>query len=213
MHYQYRTEGKVAVLVCGRKDDPQVQRLMDEIPRKALGFSVQLFVPDAPDASHGMALRAGIAHALSLNYDFVFVLRGDGRHDPQLISTMIKILARGMVDLVSVSRYMRRSDRHYAPTLEAELNDAMIAAAVSKVLKNDFTDVSSGYFGATRELLARTPLTTNGEGIELELLLRAGLSGAQILEIPHPLLAAGDSQFEEQRAVLMNTLQEMKLTL
>jgi hypothetical protein len=218
MELSYRKEGKVAVLVFGSAQSSFMQRTLDGVPRKVLNFSVQVFIPDAPDAQYGAAVRAGLAHALLQKYDYVIKLDGDGRHDPQLVSTIIKILARGGVGLVTTSRYLRKSDRHAQPQVREELEDSMLSAAVNRVLKTDFTDVTSNYFGISSELLQQLSLTTEGEGLELELILKAALAHkANVLEIPHPLIsnthAYDKARLETHISVLTDTLKNLNRSL
>ncbi len=145
---------------------------------------------------YGQSVIDGLSYAKNHNYDYVVKMDGDGQHEVDYLGTMIKILKRGGVDYIISSRYMRKIDRLSKPPLDRNLVNVMMTASINKITRRNLSDVFCGFFALTVPLIKKLKLRTKNYGLELEMILKAHFSGADILEIPHPLIyTKGSSKF------------------
>lgn len=211
---------KALVVIPAFNEERTIAAIVGQIPEEVAGVAVHVLVindgstdltgpvversrgtvlHNAERRGKGAAVQTGFAHALREGYRFVVSLDGDAQHDPRYVATIIKILKRGGVDLVTSSRYLRQMDAVSKPPLERKLVNVMMTGAVNRLTGLRLTDAFCGVFGARTDFFADKPLTTKDYGIVLELILRTHFSGGAILEIPHPLIyyREGNSKFRE----------------
>lgn len=200
---------KALAVIPVLNEEQKIKSVIQAIPQKVLDVEVKTLVVNdgSTDRSeqiaryngalvinhskrlgYGRSVRDGFNYAKKHHYDYVVKLDGDGQHEVQYLSTVVKILRRGGVDYVVSSRYKRQIDQLTKPPLERRLVNIMVTGAINKITKQKLTDVFCGFFGLTTALLRKMRLRTDGYGLELEMLLKAHFSGANILEIPHPLI-------------------------
>ncbi len=128
----------------------------------------------------GCALRTGFKWALEQGLDGVITLDADGQHLPRQIPDFIEQRRATGADLIIGGR--------------AHLFDGMLprrrmanrfsAWAVAKASRTDIKDSQSGYRFYSAHLLREVPLRTEGFDMETEVIIRAGVRGLKVIQIP-----------------------------
>lgn len=130
----------------------------------------------------GAAVQTGLIFAAREGYDVVVRTDGDGQHDPQDISRLVRALQESGADLVIGSRYIE--DRGYVTPLARRFGIEILARVISFVTRQHFTDPTSGFWAFSRRtirLCARFYPHDYPEPESVVLLHRAGL---RLREIP-----------------------------
>jgi glycosyltransferase involved in cell wall biosynthesis len=92
----------------------------------------------------GGAVRAGMRYASRCHFDYVIQFDADLQHDPLFLAAIREKLES--CDVVVGSRFLGLSD--YDMSLTRRLASRILSRAVSRRVKTELTDVTSGYRGA-----------------------------------------------------------------
>ena len=128
----------------------------------------------------GGALKTGFAWALEQQLDGVITLDADGQHLPRQIPLFIEHRRTTGADLIIGGR--------------AHLFDGMLprrrmanrfsAWAVAKASRTNIQDSQSGYRFYSSRMLREIPLRSEGFDLETEVIIRAGVRGLRVEQIP-----------------------------
>jgi len=128
----------------------------------------------------GCALRTGFNWAIEQGLDGVITLDADGQHLPRQIPDFIEQRRATGADLIIGGR--------------AHLFDGMLprrrmanrfsAWAVAKASRTNIKDSQSGFRFYSARLLREIPLRTEGFDMETEVIIRAGVRGLKVIQIP-----------------------------
>jgi glycosyltransferase involved in cell wall biosynthesis len=128
----------------------------------------------------GAALKTGFAWAAGQQVDGVLTLDADGQHLPREIPKFLEARRTTGADLIIGGR--------------AHLFDAMLprrrmanrfsAWAVAKASRTNIKDSQSGYRFYSQRVLREIKLRSDGFDMETEVIIRAGVRGLQIVQIP-----------------------------
>lgn len=128
----------------------------------------------------GAALRSLFKKALELGADVVVTLDADNQHDPNDIPKLIAPILRGEVDIVNGSRFLR--DIGNEIPLHRKLGNKFLSKLTNTASNVNVTDTQSGFRAYSRKALERIEITTDGIGVDTEILLKA--NGLRIKEVP-----------------------------
>jgi hypothetical protein len=138
--------------------------------------------------SHGHNRGKGRAIASVLEYvdpaaiDAVVLLDGDGQHCPTDIPTVLDPVMAGESDLVVGSRYM---DATAGETpLYRRLGQTVLDVLTNRLSGADVSDTQSGFRALSPRAVAELDITTDGMGVESEMVLSAVESGLVVTEAP-----------------------------
>ena len=128
----------------------------------------------------GSALRTGFRWAIEQGLDGVITLDADGQHLPRQIPEFIEQRRATGADLIIGGR--------------AHLFDGMLprrrmanrfsAWAVAKASRTKIKDSQSGFRFYSTHLLREIPLRSEGFDMETEVIIRAGVRGLKVIQIP-----------------------------
>jgi glycosyltransferase involved in cell wall biosynthesis len=130
---------------------------------------------------YGASISTLFSEALRLGADIAVTLDGDGQHDPEEIPRLIERLAVGDVDIVVGSRFLEQSSSHAPRWRRAGIKLITELASNGSL---ELTDAQSGFRAYTRKALESIVLTEQGMGVSTEILLKAGVNGLKIAEVP-----------------------------
>jgi len=140
---------------------------------------------------YGAALQTGYRFALRNGYDAVLQLDADGQHDPASIPRLLAALAEH--DVVVGSRFLEAGS--YKPPLLRRLGMLLFGRAASLMVRQRFTDPTSGFQAISRAALLfyaheRYPHDYPDADV-LVMLVRSGL---RVTEVPVRMLPSPDGK-------------------
>jgi dolichol-phosphate mannosyltransferase len=151
---------------------------------RSLGDNRVLVVDRAAKQGLGSAYRLGFGHALHHGADYIVQMDADLSHDPVSLHEFLK--HHPFADLVIGSRYVRGGKiegwgpwRHFCSRSAMGFSRAVLGLEVR--------DVTSGYRLWNAQLLSRIlfdDLVSNGYAFQEEMVYRAQLLDARIVEVP-----------------------------
>jgi glycosyltransferase involved in cell wall biosynthesis len=144
-----------------------------------------LAIVHEPRPGKGVALRSGFERATG---DYIVMLDADCSMDPAEIPVFLDLLDQDH-DMVKGSRFLASGGTADMTYLRKAGNHALLNLA-NLLLGSDFTDLCYGFMAFRRPLLELMQLDADGFEIEMQLVARATLLGARIVEAP---------SFEERR--------------
>jgi glycosyltransferase involved in cell wall biosynthesis len=133
----------------------------------------------------GAALRSGFERATG---DFIVMLDADGSMDPAEIPAFLELLDQDN-DMVKGSRFLPPGGTADMTALRKAGNFGLLTLA-NVMFGSSYTDLCYGFMAFRRVLLEPMQLDADGFEIEMQLIARATLLGARIVEVP---------SFESQR--------------
>jgi Glycosyl transferase family 2/Sulfatase/Type I phosphodiesterase / nucleotide pyrophosphatase len=158
-----RAGRRCLAIVVARNEGPRLPAVLERLPRKACGMTVEVLVVDdgSTDAtaaaaraagarvvSHprslglGAALRTGLELARAEAYDAAVYLDGDGEYDAAELATVLEPVARGRADYVLGSRFLgAREGMPWHRTLANRATTSLLGTLMDTVL----TDGQTGY--------------------------------------------------------------------
>lgn len=124
----------------------------------------------------GMALRKGVAFALSQNFQNIFTLDGDGQHDPKEIPRFLEVLEKGPYDVVIGKRPFRIGEM----PLDRIFSNRLSSTIVSMLMGTWIPDAQCGYRVYRRKVLETIRPTSKRYEIEAEMVMLALQKGFRI---------------------------------
>jgi glycosyltransferase involved in cell wall biosynthesis len=129
----------------------------------------------------GAAVRTLFAHARRTDCDALVMLDADGQHDPADIPSLAEPVVEDDADMVIGSRYLARDPRDETPVYR-RLGQVVLDYCTSQVTGSDLTDTQSGFRAFSPEALEHLSLTTDGMGVESEMIDSATSRDLEITE-------------------------------
>ncbi len=142
----------------------------------------------AENRGKGAALLHGIGLALASQPAAVLLLDGDGQHDPADVPAFLAAWDAGAGDLLIGSRMATGESipraRYWANRIGSRI--------LSWMTGWDIEDSQSGYRLLSAELLGRLPMTSQGYGVESEMLIKAANRKARLAQVPIRVIYEGN---------------------
>lgn len=135
---------------------------------------------------YGAALQTAFDYTVSEGFDGVVTLDCDGQHQPQRIPRFIEAASRA--DIVSGSRYLKRSRGDDEPPAERRLINRRITGELNRRLGLELTDAFCGFKAYRTEALRELRISEPGYAMPLQLWVQAAAAGLRVMEIPVPRL-------------------------
>lgn len=148
----------------------------------------------------GAAVRSLFAHARRIDCDVLVLLDADGQHDPADVPRLAEPVVENEADVVVGSRYLDEADDADETPVYRRLGQILLDAATTRVTGSDLTDTQSGYRAFSPDALDAISLTTDGMGVECEMIDAATRSGLTITE------RAIDARYEDLEGQTYNPI-------
>ncbi|WP_132058636.1 glycosyltransferase family 2 protein [Halorussus amylolyticus] len=129
----------------------------------------------------GAAVRTLFDHAADLDCDALVLLDADGQHDPADIPSLAAPVVEGEADMVIGSRYLAAEDSDETPVYR-RVGQLVLDYCTTQVTGADLTDTQSGFRAFSPRALSDLSLTTDGMGVESEMIDSATTEGLTIAE-------------------------------
>jgi glycosyltransferase involved in cell wall biosynthesis len=144
-------------------------------------------VIEVPEKGYGAALRAGISAS---NSDFVIMGDADGSYAWDELEEMIAALIGG-ADLVMGNRFRGGIEDGAMPFLNRHLGNPVLSFIGRILYQIDIRDFHCGLRGFRRNSVSLLGLESSGMEFASEMVVKAGLSGLKICEVPTVLRKDG----------------------
>ena len=101
----------------------------------------------------GGAVQTGYKYALENNYDIAIQFDGDGQHDINYVSKIVKPLLDGKADMVIGSRFIDKDISSFKSSKARRIGIKIISLFIKFVTGKKICDTTSGFRAANRELI------------------------------------------------------------
>ena len=133
-----------------------------------------------PRQGKGFSLKRGFAHVVTLGYDGVIAMDGDGQHDADDLG---KFSAAAQGKTMCIVNGTRMGDARTMPFVRRVTNRFM-SWMISRICGQRIDDTQCGYRYISTDVLRRIELTANDFEIETEILLKGCRAGCEIISVP-----------------------------
>jgi glycosyltransferase involved in cell wall biosynthesis len=134
------------------------------------------------DRGKGHGVKTGIANASG---EVMAQFDADMQFFATDLPALVQPLLSGECDVCLGSRFLPVSDRAaYKPSLFRDLGNRVLAGYVSTLIRKKVTDVTAGVKSWTRAAITEIDFRDDKYTYEAEIVLRAGLLGLRLKEIP-----------------------------
>ncbi|MDO8523835.1 MAG: glycosyltransferase family 2 protein [bacterium] len=198
---------KVAVLIPCLNEERSIGSVLRHFPKNKLtmyGYDLEIIVIDnnssdktariasshgvtvihEPTKGKGSAIRRGFSH-ISRDTDYVVMLDGDATYRPEEILRLLELLDSGFCNVVTGSRLTGRISEG-SMTLLNRAGNWIFSHLVRQIYQVNVTDVLTGYFAWTRDVVEklRPHLVSEGFAIEMEMITKMARLGEEIYSVP-----------------------------
>lgn len=145
-------------------------------------FPAVVPVRNENDRGKGHGIKTGIAHASA---EIIAQFDADLQFFATDLPALVQPLLDGECDVCLGSRFLPASNRAaYKPSLYRDLGNRALATYLSLLIGSKVTDVTAGVKAWTRGAIERIAFRDDAYSYEAEIVLRAGLLGLRLKEIP-----------------------------
>jgi len=131
---------------------------------------------------YGAATKSLFTMARELNADVLVTFDGDGQHDPNAISHLIKPVLENNADIVLGSRFLN-SKKNGVPHYRS-WGIKMITKLTGAASNHRLHDAQCGFRVYGRKAISELRLVENGMGASVEVLMNAQKNGLTVVEVP-----------------------------
>ncbi len=163
------------VIVCDDGSEDLTAQIAEE-----LGACV---VRHKRNLGKGAAFKSLFGKSLELEADVVVTLDGDGQHDPREIPHLIKPILGGDADIAVGSRFLEGKNEM---PLYRRAGSRVLNGLVNRFVNgaDKISDTQSGFRAYNKKALMEIDVTTEGIGVDSEILLKAYNNAVKITEVP-----------------------------
>ena len=129
----------------------------------------------------GGAVQTGYVYAIEHDFEIAVQIDGDGQHDPAQLELLLAPILAEKADLVVGSRFAH--GRHPAP-FSRRAGMRVLAALVSVLARQRFTDTTSGFRALNRRAIALFAADYPHDYPEVEAVLMATRNRLRLVEVP-----------------------------
>jgi len=147
-------------------------------------------VVDVPEKGYGSALRGGIREARG---EYVLMADADDSYDISHLPRFVNELRAG-ADLVMGNRFLGGIEREAMPFLHRYLGNPVLTWIGRLFFRSDCGDFHCGMRAFQKQAVERMNLRSTGMEFASEMVVKAGLLGCNIAEVPTTLSPDGRSR-------------------
>jgi glycosyltransferase involved in cell wall biosynthesis len=126
----------------------------------------------------GHAMKSLFKYAKDVNADIIVTIDGDGQFLPEQIETLLKPILENSYDVVIGNRF---SDDEEMPSYR-KIGNKMLDRITKLAAKLPFSDTQSGFRSYSKKAIQSIDFSTNGFGVDSEILIDAADKGLKITE-------------------------------
>ena len=126
----------------------------------------------------GHAMKSLFKYAKDVNADIIVTIDGDGQFLPEQIETLLKPILENSYDVVIGNRF---SDDEEMPSYR-KIGNKMLDRITKLAADLPFSDTQSGFRSYSKKAIQSIDFSTNGFGVDSEILIDAADKGLKITE-------------------------------
>ncbi len=212
-------ENKIMVLVATYNEEKSIEQVIKGVRKYLPRADIVVVDGESKDATseiarkletivlkvpHSLGIAGGVETGFSFadlkGYDILVRVDGDGQHNPDEISRLIKPILNARADIAIGSRYIGAGD--YKGSLSRTLSAKLFALLVSAIIRQKITDATSGFQVVNRRVIEFLSRNYSFDYSEVEAIVLFKNAGFRIMEIPVAMekRAQGQSSFTFVRA-------------
>ncbi len=130
----------------------------------------------------GAALRTGFIESVRRGAEIVVTLDADGQHNPREIEKLVTPILNGEADVVIGSRFKEKTPGNNMPVYRRVGNKILNLFTFPR--RRDITDTQSGFRAYNHKALKAIGITTNGIGVDSQILMEINDKNLRIKEVP-----------------------------
>ena len=192
----------VSIVIPTLNEEETIGKVIDEIPKENIerwGYQVEILVADnnssdktreiaaergakviiEPARGKGRAIRTAFKAASG---DFIFMLDADYTYPAIYISKMLEVLHEGS-DVVIGSRLRGQIGEGAMSKLNV-VGNHLLALMASTLYRTRISDLCTGYWGLTKEVVSKLELNAIGFELEAVMFVEIAKKGYKIAEVP-----------------------------
>jgi glycosyltransferase involved in cell wall biosynthesis len=135
----------------------------------------------------GAALRTGISHALDDATEAIFIIDGDGQHDPNRIPAFLNLMEESRCDAVFGTRQFPLGKMPFDRIISNTLSSLIVSATVKQKIR----DSQCGYRLYRAEVLRKMQIVSDKFEVETEMLIKTIQLGFRIQTCAIPTVYFG----------------------
>ena len=194
-------DAKILVIIPAYNEQASIARVIERVKESIPGADIVVINDGSHDSTSlvayesgakvislpynlgiGAAVQTGFILAQAGNYEIAVQVDGDGQHDPSEIEVLMSRLLADECDVVVGSRYL--TDRGYVTPLPRLLGTKILAAYVSLLAGQKFSDTTSGFRASNRRAIEICAENYPADYPEPESLLTFRKIGLRVSEVP-----------------------------
>ncbi len=192
----------VSIIIPTLNEAETIGKVIDEIPRENIerrGYQVEILVVDhdSTDKTREIAAEKGAKVIVELargkgrairtafkaaSGDFIFMLDADYTYPANYISKMLEVLREG--DDVVIGSRLRGQIGAGAMSKLNVVGNHLLAFMASTLYRTRISDLCTGYWGLTKEVVNTLELNATGFELEAEMFVELAKKGYKIAEVP-----------------------------
>ena len=137
----------------------------------------------------GAAMQTGFIYAKEKGFDVAVQVDGDGQHNPEDISRLLKPIIEGNADVSIGSRYIEKKGD--MSTFQRRMGIRIFKAIVSKIMGQKITDPTSGFRAMNSKIINLFSEVYPEDYPEPESLVILHLNGFTVEEVPVSMVKRG----------------------
>ena len=131
---------------------------------------------------YSSAIRTGLSHALSKNYEYVCFIDSDGQHDPQYAAPAFRRVREENADLLIGSRFVENT--HYRGAASRRLGMIFFRFLVKAFTGKDIHDTTSGFKVFNPKAMRLALAEPRLKDFHAEFLVYLLREGCRVVEMP-----------------------------
>ncbi len=160
----------------------------DETPRLLAADPDVAVITHPENRGYGQSLIDAFNYASVHDYDWLITIDCDDQHEPEFIPMFLERAARGDIDVISGSRYLKTLPGNTeAPDDRRSINQR-ITQMINRELGLSLTDSFCGFKAYRVEALEKLTLTIPGYAFPMQFWVQAHHHGLRITELPVALI-------------------------
>lgn len=138
------------------------------------------------NVGYGGNQKTCYVEALRRGADVVVMLHPDGQYDPTLIPSLTRPILRGEADMVLGSRFLDGGTLAGGMPRYKYVGNRFLTTVENKVLRQEFSELHTGYRAYSRQFLERIPFLRNANdfSFDTEVIAQAVAFDQRIVEVP-----------------------------